>query len=239
MKAIILAAGVGRRLSDSVTEHPKCLLNLGGRTLLDRMLGSLAAVGVPEVVIVVGHLGDQIQAATADRGNVRTLVNPNFRKGAVLSLWTAREELDDDVVIMTADVLFPTELLRRLIESPYLDCVLLDPKSENDGEAQMLMAREGRVHDIARGLRGEFDVRGEYVGFMKLSREGARVFRRLLDETVEAGQDGIEPEGVFPALMREREIRYELANDFSWVEIDFREDLERARRLIREGAVPA
>jgi len=239
MKAIILAAGVGRRLSDSVTEHPKCLLNLGGRTLLDRMLDALVAVGVPEVVIVVGHLGEQIQAATASRPNVRTLVNPDYRKGAVVSLWTAREELDEEVVIMTADVLFPPDLLRRLVESPHPDCVLLDPTSADDGEAQMLMAREGRVHDIARGLRGDFDLRGEYVGFMKLSPDGARTLRRLLEETLAAGGDVTEPEQVFPALMREREIRYERTDGFSWVEIDFREDLERARQLLQDGSVPA
>src|SRR5688572_2121825 len=100
MKAIILAAGVGRRLGDSVAEHPKCLLELRGRTLLDRMLDALSEAGVGDVTVVVGHLGEQIQTAVAGRRGVRTVFNPEFRKGAILSLWTAREELDAAVLIM-------------------------------------------------------------------------------------------------------------------------------------------
>lgn len=239
MRAIILAAGVGRRLSDSVVEHPKCLLRLGERTLLQRMLDALSAAGVQEVLIVVGHLGEQIQAAVEGRSGVRTLFNPDFRRGAIVSLWTAREAFDDDLLVMTADVLFPPGLLARLVDSPHPDCVLMDTSAPNDGEAQMLMAREERVVDIVRGLRGDYDACGEYVGFMKLSRATAGVLRLLVEEAVEGEQTVSEPEEVFPALMRERVIRYERTDGFSWVEIDFREDLERARRMIEEGVVPA
>jgi choline kinase len=237
MRAIILAAGVGRRLGDTVREHPKCLTTLGKRALLDRMLDALTAAGVRDVVIVVGHLSEQIQAAVAGRAGVRTLFNPDYRKGAARSLWRARDEFDSDLLIMTADVLFPPALLRRLVESPHPDCVLMDVRAENDGEAQMLMARNGRVEDITRGLRGAYDACGEYVGFMKLSRESAAVFRRLLGEALGSARDGMEPEEVFPALMRERVIRYERTDGFSWIEIDFPEDLERARRLVCEGVV--
>jgi choline kinase len=235
MRAIILAAGVGRRLGDSVTEHPKCLLRLGGTTLLGRMLDSLRECGVEDVVTVVGHLGEQVQAAVAGRPGVRIVFNPEYRKGAILSLWAAREFFDDDLLVMDADVLFPTTLLRRLVESPHRDCFLMDTAAPNDGEAQMLMAREGRVLDIARALRGEFDACGESIGFLKLGREGAAVLRRLLERALAAGKEGIEHEEVYPALMRERAIGYEVAGDLPWLEIDFPEDVDRARRLLDRG----
>jgi len=168
---------------------------------------------------------------------VRTVFNPEYRKGAIRSLWSAREAFDDDLLIMTADVLFPPALLRRLVDSPHPDCVLMDTGAENDGEAQMLMARNGRVEDVIRGLRGDYDACGEYVGFMKLSRESAGVLRRLLGEALESGRPVSEPEEVFPALMRERVIRYEQTDGFSWIEIDFPADLERARRMVEEGVV--
>jgi choline kinase len=242
VKAIILAAGVGRRLGAGVTEHPKCLLELAGRTLLDRMLDALEQAGVRDVTVVVGHLAEQIvravQARSAgipagDRSGVKTVFNPEYRKGAILSLWAAREELDDDVLIMDADVLFPVEMLRRLVASPHRNCFLMDTRAANDGEAQMLMARNGRVLDIARGLRGEFDSSGESIGFLKLDRDGALTLRRLLEQALEGGRDGIEHEEVYPSLMRECVIGYERADDFDWLEIDFPEDVEAARRLLQ------
>jgi choline kinase len=237
MRAVILAAGVGRRLGDSVTEHPKCLLPVAGRTLLDRMLDALTAVGAAEAVVVVGHLGEQIERAVAGRPGVRTVRNPHYRKGAILSLWAARDALDGDVLVMDADVLFPTALLRRLVQSPHPNCFLMDPRAGSDGEAQMLMARDGRVQDIARGLRGDWDACGESVGFLKLDRDGAGRLRALLGRALEGGQDGIEHEEVYPALMRECEIGYETAAPFHWVEIDFPEDVEAARRLVESGAL--
>jgi len=237
MRAIILAAGVGRRLGASVLEQPKCLLDLGGVTLLDRMLSALSAVGAERVTIVVGHLAEQIEAAVAGRPGVRTLRNPEYRKGAILSLWTAREELDDEVLVMDADVLFPVEMLRRLAASPHANCFLIDTRAESDGEAQMVMARDGRALDIARGLRGHYDTCGESIGFLKLSRPAAAELRRLLEETLQAGRDGVEHEEVYPALMRRCVIGYERADDFPWVEIDFPPDVARARELLRQAAL--
>jgi choline kinase len=239
MRAIILAAGVGRRLGDSVTEHPKCLLELEGRTLLDRMLDALQSVGVRETVIVVGHLAEQIERAAGPRPGVRTLRNPDYRKGAILSLWTAREALEGDVLVMDADVLFPTAMLRRLVDSPHGNCFLMDGRAANDGEAQMLMARGGRVFDITRGLRGDYDACGESVGFLKLDAHGAALLRELLGRALKEGADGIEHEEVYPALMRACEIGYERVDDLPWLEIDFPEDVEHARALLRDQALDA
>ncbi len=234
MKAIILAAGIGRRLGGGVVEHPKCLLEVGGRTLLDRMLDALRRAGVGETVVVSGHLAEQVRDAVAGREGVRVLYNPEYRKGAILSLWTARGELDDDVLVMDADVLFPPDLLRRLVDSPHANCFLMDAGAENNGEAMMLMARGGRVLDITRGVRGEFDACGESVGFLKLSRSAAGRLRVLLEQALDAGRDGIEHEEVYPALMRECVIGYELTEGYPWTEIDFPEDVARAEALVAE-----
>lgn len=234
MKAIILAAGVGKRLGGSVVERPKCLLELGGRTLLDRMLDALQRAGVREIVIVVGHLSEQIRAAVRDRPGVTVIQNFEYRKGAILSLWSAREEFDDDLLIMDADVLFSPALLRRLVDSAQPNCFLMDAQAENNGEAMMLMARAGRVLDIARGVRGEFDACGESVGFLKISREAAGVLRVLLEQALRDGRDGIEHEEVYPALMQECVLGYELTDGFAWTEIDFPEDVERAEALLRD-----
>ncbi|MCA1852119.1 MAG: NTP transferase domain-containing protein, partial [Beggiatoa sp.] len=76
-RAVILAAGVGRRLG---IDHPKCLLRIGGRTLLDRHLDHLGRLGVDEVVLVLGHQKDRIEHALQGRTGIRILMNPDYRR---------------------------------------------------------------------------------------------------------------------------------------------------------------
>ena len=97
MKAVILAAGEGKRLYP-VTQHmPKCLLELGGRTLLARYLDALRSLGIKQVVIVVGYKQEMIRLAVKSyQGavDIRFVANENFQRGSIGSLWAARHELD-------------------------------------------------------------------------------------------------------------------------------------------------
>ncbi|MFQ5521603.1 MAG: NTP transferase domain-containing protein, partial [Candidatus Methylomirabilia bacterium] len=117
MKAIILAAGVGRRLAPWTDRQPKCLLSVGGRPLLERMLAALDTLAIPEAFLVVGHCQEQIRARIGPRFRavrVSYVENPEYVKGSLASLWSARMALSGHCLIMDADVLFPTELLKRL-----------------------------------------------------------------------------------------------------------------------------
>jgi choline kinase len=183
-------------------------------------------------VVVVGHLGAQVRAALTRRPEVCVIENPDYRKGAVVSLWAAREHLAGDVLVMDADVLFPTELLRGLVDAPHHNCFLMDTDAVDDGEAMMLMARAGRVVDIARGIRGDHDTRGESVGFLKLDTEGAAVLRRLAEAARCEGRDDIEHEALYPDLMRSCRVGYVTTDAAPWTEIDFPADVERARRML-------
>ena len=89
MKAIILAAGVGKRLSASYATSPKCLIEIGGQTLLHRYLMSLRSVGIHCFDMVVGYKQEMIRAAVAaDACGVRVnfLVNEQFHRGSISSL---------------------------------------------------------------------------------------------------------------------------------------------------------
>jgi choline kinase len=237
VKAIILAAGVGRRLDSWLGGEPKCLLPIGGTPLLVRLLDALRAAGVREAVIVVGHGAERVRDAIGTaRGTlpVRYVFNPAYRKGAILSLWSARAEFTDDFLVMDADVLCPASFLATLVGSRHRNCFLLDGAVVAGGEEQILMARSGRVHDIAktRAVDPSYDTSGESVGFLKVSRDDAGVLAELLDAAVAAGRDDIEHEQVFPAFMQRCIVGYERVDGQPWTEIDFPEDVERAEREI-------
>src|SRR5262245_22024711 len=134
MRAILLAAGSGRRLQQPL---PKCLVDIGGMTLLSRMLRALAAVEVSEAWIVVGYRHDLINAELDRYPSplpVVCVTNEAYLRGSVRSLWVARQALSSEVLVMDADVLFPVHLLRRLVQSAHPNCVLADPRSAFTGE---------------------------------------------------------------------------------------------------------
>jgi choline kinase len=235
MKAIILAAGIGKRLK-AVTDHiPKCLIEIQGRTLLERSLRALGAAGVTQAVVVIGYRGEMIKQKTgAACGPVQVsyITNTQYERGAILSLWSAREEFNDDLLIMDADVLFPAAMITRLIESSHPNCFLLDASATNTGEEMMLLTRAGRVLTIIRGGSGEYDLIGESIGFLKVSREDAPLLRSILDDHIAQGRDTIEHEETYPIFLDQRFVGFEHVEDLPWTEIDFPEDLEHAEREV-------
>jgi choline kinase len=236
MIAILLAAGVGRRLSPFTDSHPKCLVEVGGRTLLDRHLDALASVGIRDVAIVVGHLQDKIRANVVrrpDAARVQFLVNPDYTRGSVLSLHTARELFDRDAggaLIMDADVLYPHVLLARLVAAPG-SALLLDARSEETGEEMMLGVKDGRVRVIDRRIGDHWELKGEGVGFFKVAPCDAAVLREELDACVAAGETGAEYEAAIDRYLKRRPAGFVRVDDLPWTEIDFEADVARARSL--------
>lgn len=250
MRAIILAAGVGWRLKPQTEATPKCLLELGGKTLLRRYLEAFAILGIPEAVLVIGYLKEQV-AAEAARGpagvRVRVVENDRYMRGNILSLWQARHEFDDDVLIMDADVLYPRELLARLLATPDANAIAVDEQFKDTGEEQKVVCEDGWVVEVTKKIGQDSRIRGAEVGMLRLSAEAAEILRGILEEFIETGKDSVEYEDAFRELAGEVPIGVVEVGDLPWIEIDFQEDLTRARdeilpkvALLDQGdAVPA
>lgn len=237
MRAILLAAGRGSRLGLE-NEAPKCLLEVGGRTLLERHMSNLVEAGIATLTIVVGFQASQIRAFVAERGAplpVDFVENADYLRGSVVSLHVAVRAglVDAGGIWMDADVLYPAALLGRLVGSSHANCVLLDRRSRETGEEMMLGVRDGRVRRIARRVSqdGPWDTVGETVGFAKVDAEGARVVKRLLAEEVGAGRLDQEYEAAMNRAFDEIAFGFEPVDDLAWTEIDFPEDVEKARRI--------
>jgi len=237
MTAILLAAGVGVRMGQGA--GPKCLLSIGGRSLLQRTLESLRASGVGEVILVVGYgKGQVIREASRYAGRMKLVCieNPQFQKGAILSLWAAEKYLDREILVMDTDVLFPPAVLERLVRSRHRNCILVDGSVTDTGEEQMVFGQGARVHHITKTpsepIRSRFERFGESLGFLKLSCEAAGKLRTLLSKKIESGVHTIEHEQLYPALFEQVEVGAERVDWFPWTEIDTPADLKRAESQV-------
>jgi choline kinase len=242
MKAVLLAAGRGRRLG---IDEPKCLIEIGGRTLLERHLHNMAAAGVDEAIVVTGHardaLADKLASLSPPAGlRVRTSFNERYVHGSLVSLACGFDQLlDGGGLWMDADVLYPSELLARLVHSEQKHAVLLDARSSEQGEEMMLAVQDGRVRRIARRVGEGWDLVGESVGFFKTGADGAAVLQRILQHEIDAGRLDQEHEDALDRALGEVRFGYERVDDLPWTEIDFPEDVERATRLAAQIDAPA
>ncbi|MCA9562882.1 MAG: phosphocholine cytidylyltransferase family protein [Myxococcales bacterium] len=237
-QAILLAAGVGRRLASLDQQSPKCLLSFDGSSLLQRHLENLVACGVTECCIVVGHLAEQVEAAAraaAPNGlELSFALNEDYRNGSVISLKVGLEAASEerDLVIMDADVLYDTRVLSRLVDAAFKSGFLLDPRSESDGEEMMLGVADGCVQRITRRIGPKWELIGEGVGFFKLQNDHRGALLAEIEAQLAAGNVKADYEDAIDAYLHKHPAGFADVSDLPWTEIDFDEDVEHARNVI-------
>jgi len=236
--AIILAAGYGRRLGES-HEDPKVLLEFDGRSLLERRLRTLEACGVGAVSITIGYDGDRVRAAVdriAPRLDVRFVENPRYREGSLLSLLAQREVLDSGrpVLVMDGDVLHDSRMIARLLEGAGEVVLLVDPELEPGDEPVKVCFRGDVIVDFRKRPEYPHDRHGESVGFFRFSPAMAGKLAARCQALADAGGGMLEYEEAIRDLILEAPHRFgaEDVGDLPWTEIDFPEDVDRARDVI-------
>jgi choline kinase len=232
--AVILAAGVARRLAPLTDHTHKCLLPVGGRPILAWMLDALQSAGVRRTIIVVGHCADQVAALTASapRGMTIELIhNPDYEKGSALSLSRARHVIAGaNTLIMDADVVFPRVFLQRLVGSPAPNALLIDRGFGDTGEEVKIYTRGDQV--IALGKKvvpRAWDGVGEGVGFFKCGRQAGPDLMNLLEQVIDASDGLCEYEDALHLLVSRRPVHGLDVTGLPWTEVDFAEDLRRAQ----------
>jgi choline kinase len=231
-RAIILAAGRGSRLTGASAGRPKCLLRLGGVTLLERQLAALHLAGIRRITVVTGYQAPSVAAVC--HGLADTVENTRFAEtNSLYSLWLARPLLGEGFVVLNGDVLFHSQLLSDLVSCHHDDALLVSYRgNEPLGDEEMkVKVRRGCVVDIAKTLPVE-EADGENVGIARFSPDGARLLVSLMDELVSAGRLREWAPRAFRAFAAKRPLHAVGTRGFPWIEIDFPEDYRRASREV-------
>ena len=233
MKGIILAAGKGSRLNGTIGDKPKCLLRVGGKTLVERQIDALRAVGIEDIVVVVGCQAEAVRRTCGQR--ITFIENARFAQtNSLYSLWLARPLLSDGFVVMNCDVLFHPQLLADLLTSRHEDALLIAYQDDDDapmGDEEMkVQVRRGRVVDISKTLPAD-EADGENVGIVKFGADGRAAADR--PDGRSASRPAASATGCRARSRTSRAQRPLHAvgtRGFPWIEIDFPEDYRRAVR---------
>jgi choline kinase len=229
-KAIILAAGVGSRLRPLTDDRPKCLLDVGGRAILDHQVMALHRAGVSDIVMVVGYCANLIRRHLGT--GARYIENPRYEAtNSLYSLWLARDELDSGALVLNSDVLAPQALFERLLHAPVPGAVLVEPGHGFDAEDMKVTLRGDSAIDFSKELPPE-RAHAHNVGAARFSGPGGPRLRSCLDRLVAGGHEN----DWVPVAFKDYSEHWPLAavstGGLPWIEIDYPADLFRARTEI-------
>jgi len=238
--AVILAAGRGRRLASMGWDDPKCLLEFGDRTLLERMLDALRAHGIRQVAIVVGYRRERVEACAARTGLDCTFVaNEAFETtNTIHSLWLARARLGRDFLYFNADVLFDAAIVGRLLAGPD-GALAVEAGTCGDEEVKVMVDDADRIIRIGKALPPR-DCLGEFIG---IARFAGSVASTLID-TLDRYNRNLERRDLFfEAALSDMAPRHALQamriGSGRAIEIDTPDDYRKAAELWDRGAFAA
>ena len=229
MKAIILAAGKGARLEPANPESVKCLVKLGGATLIERQLEYLRASGITEIAVVVGFKAEHVRGTCGKE--IEYVENPIFSEtNSLYSLWLARHFFRDGFVVLNSDVFFHPQLLNDLLTAKHEDAILISYRNGTKyGDEEMkVKVRGGRLLDISKSMDPS-QADGENVGIVKFGEKGAAVLAGELDSLVANGALRSWAPRAFLEFTKKRPLHAVSTRGYPWIEIDFPADLQRAQ----------
>ena len=240
MKAVMLAAGLGNRLSQDEKFPPKVLLRFGGVTLLERHIRILKSLSISELVIGVGYNSDMIDKEIERIGAnkfVRTVFNKDYKLGAITTLWSLRNELKlgQQIIMMDADVLYDQRLMKQLVNGSDENCLLYDSNIEPGEEPVKICLFHDIIVDFGKNPSIVHDCFGEWVGFTRFSPDQAGLISEFVRPYIERG----ETDQIYEVAIRDQIIAakpgiFKIANitGYPWIEVDFPKDVEVAEHRI-------
>ena len=247
MQAIILAAGMGRRLGEYTRDNTKCMLPVNGVRLIDRVLGQLSQLGLSRVVIVVGYKGqnliDYIGHRYDDRLKIEYVNNPVYDKtNDIYSLSLAKDKLqEDDTLLIESDLIFDDSLFRMILDNPYPNLALVDKyETWMDGTMVRIDEDNNIVNFIPKKAFKYKDVDSYYktVNIYKFSREFSQnKYVPFLDAYSKALGNNEYYEQVLRVitLIDNAELKaLPITNGAKWYEIDDVQDLDIAETLFAD-----
>lgn len=242
MKFVILVAGVGSRLRPLTDEKPKCLIEVGGQSILERLLTqAIQTQAFTEALLLTGYRSEAIESFASDWNQrvgvlpVRTVHNPKYEEtNNGYSLWCAKDLLAEGFVLSDGDLVLEEALLDLVAKCDLPDgshsLLAVDQQSRLDAEAMKFITNsEGHVVGLSKDISVE-EGEGESIGLCRIGAPDVQAIVDHLDVLVQTGQVNEYYERAFQEYVTQGWTPAVLdIGHYGWVEIDDQTDLERAR----------
>ncbi|MBI2552382.1 phosphocholine cytidylyltransferase family protein [Candidatus Uhrbacteria bacterium] len=239
LKAVILAAGMGLRLRPRTQKLPKGLLEVDGKTLLERSFLALKQAGMSEVVIAAGYLHEMIQTRFGDNFQgmpLRYILNAEYAvTGSMYSFSKTKEAVKNSaVLLLESDLLYDQQLIDIALRSPHRNVMLVSPLSGSGDEVYVCADKRNQLRALGKQLSDDQKRQacGEMVGISRFSANFLEHLFKTAEDDYARGERLYHYEECVMRATTEDLPVYTLPTAFPWIEIDREEDLKRAREVI-------
>ena len=182
-KALIIAAGLGSRLKKHTENLPKCMLDFGGKTLLQRQLDAYKKNSITDISVIRGYKKEKIKYK-----GIKYFENTDYKNNNILnSIFYAEDFINGNIIISYSDILFDSTVVKRLLKSNHDISVVVDidwrgyyvgRKDHPISEAEnVIFNSNNEVEKIGKINTGTEEVHGEFIGMIKLTDRGAQIFK--------------------------------------------------------------
>ena len=245
MQAIILAAGMGKRLGEYTESNTKCMVPVNGTKLIDRALDQLSRLGLRRVVIVVGYEGQKLMDHVGQEYQglkIEYVVNPIYDKtNNIYSLALAKEQMQqDDTILLESDLIFEEGMLRLLLDNPFPNLALV-AKYETwmDGTMVCIDKEQNIVNFVPKAAFNYHNVDQYYktVNIYKFSKEFASTkYIPFLEAYSKSVGNNEYYENVLRIIsfLNSHDLKALPVGNLKWYEIDDKQDLDIAEALFAE-----
>ncbi len=226
MKALLLAAGRGTRISRYLSGNPKCTVDIGGIKLIQYTVDMFHKYGVTDIAIVLGYRGEAIRQSLQDF-DLKYFYNPFFDvTNSIASAWFAKDFLmdTDDTLIMNADVFLEATLLEQILACEKSPVMFADGSRKEEADYKFKY-ENGLLEKYGKELTGE-DVTGEYIGIGKFSKDFMPEFLTSLDTLINSQNHSVWWENILYSMVGKRPIYVETVDGKFWAEVDYMEDYQ-------------
>lgn len=234
MKAIVLAAGMGKRLQKASGGLPKSMIKIGERSIIHNQIQSCLDVGIKEFVFVLGFKQELLQEHILEilkAAQVKFVENPIYsRTNTLYSLYLTTELWDQDFIYFNADVLFKQDLLKKISPPSKHSQLLVETKKCGAEEVKVILDDADYITEIGKKLDIS-ECAGEFIGVGKFVQEVFPSFIKHLKRGVQDGQENNFFEYAVNFVAKECLLEAVPTADIPCIEIDFPEDLEKAKQL--------
>lgn len=246
LKAIILAAGMSSRMMELTDDKPKCMLEIGGKTLLQRQIEIFHQLGIDDVIIVRGWKSEKINYT-----GVRYVYNKNYRMNNILeSLMVAKAFMNSAFIVSYSDILYKKEVVKRLMESKADISVIVDTDwtkaYENRFqhpivEAEKVIVGNNKVLKIGKTLNVN-KTYGEFIGLAKFSKKGEEALKKEYNRVKKTPNKPFHEArslekayltDMIQELIDKGHIVANVAIQGMWKELDTREDFRKAQKTLK------
>ncbi len=234
MIGVILAAGMAKRLRPLTDTRPKCLLEVNGRSLLERTIEAMRGAGIKDFVVVTGYRAEMIRERLTGLPGFTFLDNIDYEhNNNIFSLWMAGQIVrGKDFLLMDSDILCDPAAVKRIAQEQ--DSALAVNRHElGEEEMKVVVDKEGRITEISKTCRPE-DAMGESVGIEKITADYSKALYKELDTMIEKeGLIDIFYERAFERLIPQgHTFRVVDTTEYFSYELDTPEDFLRAQELM-------